>query len=203
MTNVGATTPDRGRLEGSQVIDSYWHYPEGGDIRDMKELIVKFGVIRVKALKGELRNTRAEVKILRKKDGLHDQPIFDKFRNEGYLNWYSLAIKKGILTNTLTLEEIVKNKNLGLNKYLKNPVEHIHQNESKDMLFFYMIKDVPYVFLCTESEHSIASNVIIAGKEVEFEALVSLTADGFPKTDWRFNVEVSGFDNFSIRSLSS
>lgn len=199
MTNVGATSPERGRLEGSQVIDAYWQ--QGGDIRDFGELIVKFGVIRVKALKGELRNARAEIGVLRKRNGFHDYPIVDKFRNEGYLNWFSLAIKKSILMNTLTLGEIARSKNLGLNKYLRNPIEYVHENETKDLLLFYMMKDVPYVFLCTESEHSIASDIMVGGKEVEFNVVISITADGLPKTDFKFDIRVAAFDEYSIRKV--
>ena len=92
-----------------------------------------------------------------------------------------------------------KPKGMGLNKYLKNTFENLHSNEEKDLLIFYMIKDMTPVFLCTDSEGG-AVGYAVEDKPVKFEIELSITAEKYPKTTFRYLVSAK-WDDYQIQPL--
>jgi hypothetical protein len=198
MTVAEPSSPDRGRLAKSQVIDAYWNI-NPDDLSSIKELIAKFGVIRVTAREKQMTDISAELKVVMVKDIIHPNPMSYNIMNFGYLNWFSIDLKNKILQDQSVLSDIDKNRGMGLNKYLLNPKETIHKDESKDLLIFYMVKDIPAVFLCAGST---TSNLGIPqeGKPVEFQFEISITADDFPKTTWSFKASAE-WDDFKVEAL--
>lgn len=199
LTNVGASSPDRGRLARSQVIDIYWNV-NPDDPSAIKELIVKFGVIRVTARDKQLNNISAEMKLNTVKDAIHPNPMSFNMMNVGYLNWFSVDLKNRIMRDQSTLAEIDKDRGLGLNKYLFNPKETIHRDESKDLLVFYMIRGIPSVFICAGSTAAATPGIPLEGKPCEFRFEISITADDLPKTTWSFKASAE-WDDFRIEAL--
>jgi hypothetical protein len=192
LTAVGPSHPEEyNRLAISQKLEVF-----GGPIdKPPKELIVKFGVIRVYCIEGDALGCRAELRyrIL--------EQLGQKFSmamvSGGYLNWFRLSMKRDIQNH---LESIDSERGQGINKYLQNTLEDLHQGDEKDLLLFYMIKDLPAVFLCTDvNQASLGS--LVPGKGIKAEIEIALTAQRYPKTSWRFLVTVSDWDDFSIQRM--
>jgi len=189
-TNVGASTAEYNLLEISQKLEAW----KGSINQPMNELIVKFGVIRVHCISGDALNCRAQVKV--RIIEMYGQIRPTNFVDWGYLNWFSVAIKRDIQQNKF--DEIYPAKHLGLNKYLKNTSVDLHEGDEKDLLVFYMIKDLPNVFLCTDIETAHAGSVFSSGQTLKFEVEIGLTAQRYPKNIWTFFVTVEDFDDFKI-----
>ncbi len=189
-TNVGASTAEYNLLEISQKLE----VAKGPIDQPLNELIAKFGVIRVHCVSGDALNCRAQVRV--RIIEMYGQVRPTNFVDWGYLNWFSVAIKREIQQNKF--DEIYPVKHLGLNKYLRNTTVDLHEGDEKDLLIFYMIKDLPSVFLCTDIETAHAGSVFSSGQTLKFEVEIGLTAQRYPKNIWTFFVTVEDFDDFKI-----
>ncbi|MGI0014592.1 MAG: hypothetical protein ACREBU_14295, partial [Nitrososphaera sp.] len=189
-TNVGASTPEYGLLEISQRFEAW----KGQIDKPMSELIIKCGVIRVKCVSGDAINCKAELKSrLVRLDG---QIYPSNWLEVGYCNWFSVAIKADVLQNKL--DDILPAKHLGINKFLKNPTMDLHQGDERDLLLFYMTKDLPNVFLCTDVEGAHAGSIFSPGQTLQFELEIGITAQRYPRNTWRYLITISDFDDFKI-----
>jgi len=157
-----------------------------------KELIVKFGVIRVHCIGGDAIGCKVEAKV-----NLIEQfgkPYHKTWYNVGYVNWFSLALRNEFIH---FFEGEEKPKGMGLNQYLKNTVEDLHYDEEKDLLLFYMIKDMTPVFLCTDAEGA-PVGYAVEDKPVRFEIELSIRAEKYPRTTFRYLVSAK-WDNYEIQ----
>jgi hypothetical protein len=189
-TNPGASTPEYNLLELSQKLEVW----KGKLDEPMQELIAKFGVVRVRCTSGDVIDCKAQarVRIIQ----LYGQVHPTNFVDWGYLNWYSVAIKKDIQGNRF--DEIYPVKHLGLNKYLKNVSMDLHQGDEKDLLIFYMIKDIPNVFICSDVETAQAGSIFSSNQTLKFEIEISVTAQRYPKNTWSYFVTITDFDEFKL-----
>ena len=191
-TNTSAASSlEYASVEPCQKIEGYW----GSIDQPMKELIVKFGVIRVHCVSDEAIGCRAEARIKRIEE--FGRRVEDRFRPVGYLNWYSVAKKSEVIRN---LEAIDKERGYGLNEYLRNTVEDLHTGDEKDLLAFYVIKDMPNVYLCTDALLQNAG-MLANSKPVKFELEMSLTAQRYPRTPIRYMVTVKAFDEYLVEQI--
>jgi len=188
-TNVGASTPEYGLLEASQKLE----VAQGPIDQPMPELIAKFGVIRVRCTSGDAIDCKAQAKV--RLIQIYGQIQPTNFVDWGCLNWYSPAIKRDIQAK---FDEIYPAKHLGLNKYLKNLTVDFHQGDEKDLLIFYMIKDLPNVYLCTEVESANAGSIFSAGHTLKFEIEIGMSAQRYPRNTWSYIVTINDFDDFKI-----
>lgn len=191
-TNVGASTPEYNLLEISQKLE----VAKGPIDQPMNELTAKFGVIRVHCVSGDALNCKAQAKV--RIIELYGQMHPTNFVDWGYLNWFSVAIKRDIQQNRF--DEIYPVKHLGLNKYLKNAAVDLYQGDEKDLLVFYMIKGLSNVFLCTDVEIAHAGSVFSSGQTLKFEVEIGVTAQGYPRMAWSYFVTVNDFDDFKIET---
>lgn len=129
-------------LQTSQKLEVY----SGKVDEPLKELIVKFGVIRVHCISGEAINCKVQARA-RSIEHFGKQQVTDWY-DVGYVNWFSLSKKRGLQKSFFEGED--KPKGFGINQYLTNVIENLHCDDEKDLLLFYMIKDIPTVFLCTD-----------------------------------------------------
>jgi len=188
-TNVGASTAEYNLLEISQKLEVY----KGLLDQPLNELVAKFGVIRVRCMSGDAIGCKAEAKarIIQMYGRMHPTNFVDA----GYLNWFSVAIKRDIQNK---FDEIYPAKHLGLNKYLKNTNIDLRQGDEKDLLIFYMIKDLPNVFLCTDVESATAGSIFTSGQTLRFEVEIGITAQKYPRNTWNYFVTINDFDDFKI-----
>lgn len=189
ITNVGDSTVEYSLLERSQKLEVITDI-----LTQPKELIAKFGVVRVRCISGDALNCRAQLRV--RLIEMYGQIHLTNFVDWGYLNWFSVAIKHNIQQNKFN--DIYPSKHLGLNKYLLNTSVDLHQGEEKDLLLFYMIKDLPNVYLCTDVEIAHAGSVFASGQTLKFEVEISLAAQGYPKNTWTYFVTIDDFDNYKI-----
>ena len=191
-TNVGASAPEYGLIESSQILQ----VAKGPIDQTMNEILAKFGVVRVHCVSGDAFGCRAEAKV--RIVQMYGQMHPTNWLDVGYLDWFSMAIKRDIQQNRL--DEIYPAKHLGMNKYLQNSSIDLHQGDEKDLLIFYMIKDIPNVFLCTDVESAQAGHIFSPGQTLKFEIEVGLTAQRYPKDIWRYMVTINDFDDFNMVS---
>lgn len=189
-TNVGASTAEYNLLEISQKLEIM----KGPIDEPMKELIAKFGVVRVRCISGDAVGCKAQAKV--RIIEMYGQVHPTNFVDWGYLNWFSVAIKRDIQTNKF--DEIYPVKHLGLNKHLKNVSMDLHQGDEKDLLVYYMIKDVPNVFICSDVQMAQAGSVFSRGQTLKFEIEIGLTAERYPKNTWSYFVTITDFDEFKM-----
>ena len=162
-----------------------------------KKIIVKFAVIRVYCLAGDVENCRAEVKY--RITEIYGKPHNSPMVYAGYLNWFDLNTKRDIQAH---LQTTVQDCNIGINKYLHNTIETLHDGDDKDLLVFYMIKDIPAVFLCSDVLGQGASvGAVIEGQKLKFELEIALAGTSYPKTIWHFTATVNAWDDFSIQRI--
>jgi hypothetical protein len=192
LTAVAPSHPEEyGRLTISQKLEVM-----GGPIdKPPKELIAKFGVVRVYCVEGDALGCRAELRYRIVEQW--GQKFSMAMVSGGYLNWFRLSMKRDIQAH---FESIDSERSKGINKYLQNTLEDLHQGDEKDLLIFYMIKDLPAVFLCTDVDQS-SLGVIAPGKGTKAELEIALTAQLYPKTFWRFLITVSDWDDFNIQRM--
>jgi hypothetical protein len=160
----------------------------------MQELIAKFGVIRVQCVSGDALDCRADarVRIIQMYGLVHPT----NWIQAGYLNWFSIEIKNDVQHNKF--DEIYPAKHLGLNKYLRNISMDLHQGEQRDLLVFYMIKDLPNVYLCSSVETAQAGSIFGSGQTLKFEIEISMTARSYAKSTHNYFVTITEFDDFKI-----
>ncbi len=155
------------------------------------ELIVKFGVIRVRSLSGSINRCKAEARFRTFEIG--GKSIDSPWGEGGYLNWYSPELKEEIVPQ---LPVINPRRLWGINKYLLSTEQEITKNQTKDLLVFYMIKDTPNVFLCS-SVNSVPVGIIENDSPVRFELEITLSGEGYSATKWLYRVKVL-WDDFEI-----
>lgn len=214
MTNVGASSRDRGKMAPSQVIDVYWPGPEWknlGSTHDaflkgvkwetlpVRSLIVKFGVLRISVSDADAIGCRVAVRFRVTEDALH---VWAPARavDGGYANWYSTALTMKLLQDDETHKEIDERRGAGVNKYLKNTIEDIHPGETRDLLLFYMIKDQPSVYLCTDVD-TMPVGMSFDDKPVRFDLELSISAQRLPRTTFTYRV-TAAWDDFAIEQAS-
>jgi hypothetical protein len=192
---LGDSSDEVTQLSSSQAICSISMSPNA----PAKELIAKFGVIRVHCISGEALNCRVEVKVqLLEQLG---RVYRDVPRNVGFGNWFSMANKSSIFDplNPNKFEIIVANKGVGLNRYLKNTTVNLHYNEERDFLLFYMIKDIPNVWVCTDVE-SAQVGMTVESLPCRFEVELLVTADNYSQTSFKFRVTAK-WDDYLIQQM--
>jgi hypothetical protein len=189
-TNMGPSAPEYNLLESSQKLEVM----KGPIDQPMQELIAKFGVIRVQCVSGDALDCRADAKV--RIIEMYGQVHPTNWIQAGYLDWFSIEIKKDIQQNKF--DEIYPAKHLGLNKYLRNINTDLHQGDEKDLLVFYMIKDLPNVYLSSSVESAHAGNIFGSGQTLRFEIEIAMTARSYPKTTHNYFVTITEFDDFKI-----
>jgi len=189
-TDDTSTTPEFAFLSKSQWFSWQW-----GKIDNLQTFFAKFGVLRVHCVAGEAIDCRASIRC-RQIEQFGSSPSGSYWSSCGYLNWYSNSLR----ANMVLSMDVEKEKGLGFNKYLKNISENLQQGDEKDLLLFYMIKGLPSVFLCTDM-NSIPAGLSLEDKPpLKFEVEVTLTAQGYTKTFWRFLVTAK-WDDYQIQAL--
>ncbi len=189
LTNVGDSTKEYNLLESSQRLEVITDILNSNP----KELIAKFGVIRVRCVSGDAINVRAQIKV--RIIQMYGQIHPTNFVDWGYLNWFDIVTKRKIQHN---IDEIYPLKHLGLNKYLLNTHIDLHEGDEKDLLLFYMIKDLPSVYICSDVETAQVGSVFSSGQTLKFQVEIGVTAQKYPKNVWTYFVTINEFDDFKI-----
>jgi hypothetical protein len=171
-------------LQPSQQLHAFW----GPVDQPFKELVVKFGVIRVRCLSGDMLGCKIEGR-MRVIESMGKPVIDTGFGGVGYFNWYSLELKRQTQGKA---DEIDQKRGFGLNPYLKNVEQDIHEGEEKDVLLFYMIEGTPSIFLCT----SLDSQPVSINQAI-FQLELSVTAEKYPKAVSYYYVKAS-WDDYTI-----
>jgi hypothetical protein len=185
-----STSPEFAFLSKSQWVSWQW-----GKIDNLLTFFAKFGVLRVHCVAGEAINCRASIRF-RQIEQFGSSPSGSYWSSCGYLNWYSNSLE----ANMAQSMDVEKEKGFGFNKYLKNISENLQQGDEKDLLLFYMIKGLPSVFLCTDM-NSIPAGLSLEDKSpLKFEVEVTLMAQGYTKTVWRFLVTAK-WDDYVIQKM--
>jgi hypothetical protein len=200
LTNVGASTPPEvyGRLAISQKLEVHRGTVDSANQNAIiQELIAKFAVVRVFCISGDVENCRAEVKY--RISQMYGRPMSSPMVYGGTLNWFDLNAKRSIQSN---MEAVIQERNFGINKYLHNPTETLHEGDEKDLLVFYMVKDIPSVFMCSDVLGQ-GSNVgtIVQGQKLGLELEISLAGQGYPKTIWHFLATVNEWDDLALQRI--
>lgn len=181
-------------VEPSQVIyGTFGSHVDG----TQKEYIVKFGVLRVKALKGHIHNCCATAKI----KITHELGKYNphKWEDVGTLNWFSIKKKEQFDGKFDRLADL---KDYGLNKFLKNEKVDLLESNEQNLLIMYMIKDNAKVFVCNNGDARVIGWVE-PDKFLEFILEVKLSAQNNLLTTCRYIVRVLWDDyKFSTESGS-
>lgn len=148
------------------------------------EYIAKFGVLRVKALKGNAYDCHATARI--KVTHELGKPHPHKWEDVGTLNWFSATRREKLDGKFDRLADL---KDYGLNKYLRNETVDILENNEKDLLVVYMIKGTPKVFICNNGDTRVIGWVE-PNKFLEFILELSLSAQNYPSTTHQYVVRV-------------
>jgi hypothetical protein len=199
-TSMGASTPleEYGRLSQSQKLEVHQYTVDStSKSAIIKELIAKFGVVRVYCISGDVSECRAEVKY--RIAEIYGRPRSSPMVYGGVLNWFDLNAKRDIQNN---MESVLQERGQGINKYLHNATETLHEGDERDLLVFYMIKDIPSVFLCSDVLGQ-GSNLgtLPQGQRIKFELEISLAGQGYPKTIWHFLATVHEWDDFALQRI--
>jgi hypothetical protein len=202
ITHTARSYPlEYAKVEASEKLEIYEVSGNTADIvaRITRELIAKFGVLRVTCLSDEAVNCRASLstRLLEQFGTIYGSRAM--FREQGYLNWYSQALEEEVKIKFRTREV---NPPTGLNEYLRNATEHLKEDEPKDLRFFYMIKDpnIPIVFLCTDVPRQQAGWANRT-HPLKFEARIRITAEKLKTQTELFAVTVRDFDDYEIQRL--
>lgn len=158
-----------------------------------EEYIAKFGVLRVKAKKGNAYDCCATAKI----KITHELGKYNphKWEDVGTLNWFSTNQKEKLDGKFDRLADL---KDYGLNRYLKNETTDILENDEKDLLIMYMIKGNPKVFICNDGDTRVIGWVE-PDKFLEFILDVTLSSQNEQITTCQYVVRVLWDDySFSI-----
>jgi hypothetical protein len=169
---------------------------------ELIELIIKFGVIRVRCVTGNALNCKVEAKIrIIEKLG---KTLNGGWFGIGYINWFSLSKKRELRSKYPSPEDLkeLKFNHPEINKCFLNSVENLHENEERDLLLFYMIKDDPLlnIYSCTDTGDLIASALF--DEKVKFEIELSVTAQNYPKTTFRYIVTAK-WDDYQIQQVDT
>jgi len=184
------TTPEFSFLSKSQWFSWQW-----GKIDNLQTVFAKFGVLRVNCVAGEAIDCRASIRI-RRIEQFGSSPSGSYWSSCGYLNWYSNSLR----VNMAQSMDVEKEKGFGFNKYLKNTNENLQQGDEKDLLLFYMIKGLPSIFLCTDINWISAGLSLQDKPPLKFEVEVTLTAQHYSRTIWRFLITAK-WDDYQIQAL--
>jgi hypothetical protein len=179
-----ATTDEYRFLQPSQQLQTLW----GPIDQSPKELVVKFGVIRVRCLSGDMLGCKVEGRA-RTIESMGKPVIDTGFHGIGYFNWYSLELKREAQSKA---DEIDKKRGFGLNSYLKNVEQDLHEGDEKDLLLFYMIEGTSTIYLCTNVEAQPIGNF-----QTVFQLELSVTAEKYVKTVSYFYAKAS-WDDYTI-----
>lgn len=151
---------------------------------ESKSLTARFGVLKVKVVKGEILNCVAEVNYKPSFFQPNGDKIDSKYRNAGRLNWYSVSKFDNIM-NSPDFQPY------RLNTYLLNPVINLHEGEEKELLVCYVIDSISTntVNLCTESESAGAAQFNKEGK-ANFQVEIYIVGNGYSKKSWYFDITI-------------
>ena len=210
MTNTGASSPERESCAQSQVVDAYWTGDEWKidsheafvrgiryDSLPIQSLILKFGVVRVSAKK-EITDCRAQVRFKTLSDALHQTPQ-TKMYDAGNANWFKVATKMRLLQEDEIHRRLLKEGMKLVDQTLLNPTETLHKREEKDLLLFYMRKDAPNVWLCTDAG-AFSVGLSFDGKPARFQLDISMSGQGYPKSTWKFSCSAL-WDDYTITEI--
>jgi hypothetical protein len=157
-----------------------------------KEIIAKFGVIRVTGISGDALGCRLEARIRKTKE--FGKLIFaPNWYLAGYLKWYLPNDPNNVEKH---FDDIYQRREWGLNDYLGKTNEDIHPGDEKCLRVFYMMKDIRTVFLCTDVD-MVNAGICTEDNPVEFELEVTVTAQHYSKTTNRFLVTAK-WDDFTF-----
>jgi len=172
----------------SQMIFGYY----GDHVRDPKnEYIAKFGVIRVKAKKGNMVNCHAtaRIKILQEMG----RPNPHKWEDIGTLNWFLQENKERFDGK---FSQLAHGKDYGLNKFLKNEKIDILEGHEKDLLVMYMINGCEKVFMCNQGDTMVIGWV--EGTDfIEFILELSFSALNVSTTTYQYKIKML-WDDYSM-----
>ncbi len=148
-------------------------------------LTARFGVLKVKVIKGEVLNCTAEINYKPSFFNPNGDKIDLRFRNGGRLNWYSVSK----FDNIGRVPDFQPYK---LNNYLCNPIIDLHDGEEKELLVCYVIDSIStnVVNLCTESESTGVAQFDKGGK-ANFQVEICIVGNGYPKKSWYFDITVN------------
>jgi hypothetical protein len=185
-----ATTPEFAFLAPSQHLEA--GYATAGET--LKNVVAKFGVIRIRAVGGPALKCRAEVRYRHFPQG--GRAVGNPWIDEGHLNWFSVAHKRETQRH---VQEVYEHLGQGINAYLHNATEDIYEGEEKDLLVTYMFLGNPSVFLCTDADIGLIG-YSIRGNPLIFEAEVALAAENLPRSSHHF-VVTTRWDYCKIQEL--
>lgn len=178
VNDIRATTPEFGRLARSQQ----WWVGHGPVDQPLKVVFAKFGVIRVRAVGGAALRCHAELKY-RAARPPNIEPS-GPWIPLGDLNWWSPEKK---LESQGHAEEIRNSAGSLMNKFLRNPIIDIYENEERDLLVTFMFMDQPSVFLCVDSGPGMIGYAS-GGNPVVFEVEIGFAAENVARRPFRFLV---------------
>jgi len=186
------TTEDVQFLAPSQLL-AVWY---GKLDEEKSEFIAKFGVVRVRAVNGDLKNCNVKVRyrITEEMGSLNNIP---KWYDGGYLNWFSPPIKQKFGNYNL-LGKI----NSGINEYLKNGKVDIYQGEENDILLFYIIKNSPAIHLRSDFDFSVIGYANDEKMPLKVELELHIAGEGFRSIVKGFRASAV-WDDFCIEEISS
>ncbi len=160
---------------------------------EKKEFIAKFGVLRSRSVRGDIKGCHVGVKYrVVNEMGVSRET---KWYDGGYLNWFSSSIKQNLSKYNL-LENIYH----GINKYLRNERMDIYQGEEKDLLLFYVIKGSPHVHLCSGLDYCEIGITIDEKMPLRFETELTIAGENFPSVVKRFKIDAV-WDDFNIKEV--
>lgn len=188
LPTADLSSPDARFLNESQKIELYI-LPKFGE-PPSKELIAKFGVIRVHCIHGEAIGCRVQARVNLVEQLGKQQNAY--WLDSGFSNWFSMAKKMEVIRD-FNMDK----KGFGFETFLVNTVEDIHYTEEKDLLLFYMIKGIDRIFLCTDTNEPIA---FVDNRPAKFEVELSITAQKYPKTVFKYLVTAK-WDDYQIQQL--
>jgi hypothetical protein len=162
---------------------------------------IRFGMIQGTSLSGDAVGCKASVK-METKIAASDKTIWVE---KGFLNWYSFNGRRQVFTikrlNGAGIDESSStiNRQIGINHYLNNIEETVHEDDPKNLQLFYVLKN-GNVFLCTELDNQMDSHAgTVAQGPLTIRLEITFTAQGIPKTVRRYDVKVLAWDDFIIK----
>src|SRR6266480_1727016 len=162
---------------------------------------IRFGIIQVTSIGGDAVGCKASVK-METKIANSDKTIW---LEKGFLNWYSFNARRQIFTikdlsgTGIDQSSSTINRQIGINHYLNNVEETIHEDDPKNLQPFYILKN-GNVFLCIELDNQMDSYAgTVAQGALTIRLEVTFTAQGVLKTVRRYDVAISAWDDFIIK----
>jgi len=194
--NSKYSSPEAVQLHDSQSVVLYNLQPLKAKqtFTVVDSFVAKLGVIRVFCKSGNIVDCKAEVHIkFLEESGRKSE---SKSIGLGYLNWHSDEIKHDLHKHAT---EVYRAKGIGINRFLKNPVQSFCEGDAKYLLMFYMVKGSPNVHLCVGVDSAIVG---MANDKfpLKFELEISLTGQNYPKTTFKYLVTAK-WDDYKVQQI--